>query len=476
VGETDSTNFPLVNPFQATNMGNGDGYVTNIPLTTTTTTTSQINFSTYLGGSGFDAVRDVFLDDAGNVYITGRTTSTSLPTTPGVFQPGYGGGGQDAFVAKFSYGGQLIFLTYLGGSNYDVGYSIGVDSAGFIYVSGRTSSSDFPVTPGAFQTTYGGGQSTVAPYFGGDWFVTKIKPDGSGIVWSTYIGGSNDDSARGRLFVDSTGAVYVEGVTQSTNFPTTSGAYQTTLQGSSGGAVVKLSPDGSHLLYSTYLSASGGGVSADGGLAVNSNGEAFVCGFTNAPNFPTTTNAFQTGLTGQSDAFVVRLSADGSQLLASTLLGGSTDSSGALATNACDGFDLDSAGNPVAMGITTATNFPTTPGVFQPAAQGGSDAWVTKLTPSLSSLLFSTYVGTPGNEGVDTSRLVVGSSGNYWFAVNTNSSAFPVTSNAVQKAYGGGSLDTVVVELSGDGSNIVYASYLGGSGTDFGRSIAYKKH
>jgi len=458
VGQTSSTNFPTSNAAQSANMGNGDGFVASGQLTTTTA--SVFGFSTYLGGSDSEQVRDVFVDDQGSVYVTGWTKSPNLPTTSGVFQPGYRGG-QDAFVAKFSASGQLVFLTYLGGSGDEVAYGISVDAAGFIYLNGRTSSADFPVTQGAFQTTIGGGA---------DAFVTKMKPDGSGLVWSTFVGGSNDDQGRGRNVVDSTGAVYVNGATTSTNFPTQN-AIQTSLKGSADGFVLKLSPDGSRLLYSTYL----GGTDTDGldalisGLAVNSNGEAFVCGFTSAANFPTTPGAFQPALKGTTNGTIIRLSASG-QLLASTLLGGSGSS-----FQSCEGLTLDSAGNPVAMGLTGAPDFPTTAGVFQTALQGQLDMWIAKLTPDLSRVVFSTYVGTSGSEVVDTSRVELDASGNIWFALNTDSAGFPVTPNALQATYGGGTHDAVVVKLAADGSRILYATYLGGSADDFARSFRYKK-
>jgi hypothetical protein len=350
----------------------------------------------------------------------------------------------------------------LGGSGDDVAYGISVDAAGFIYLHGRTSSLDFPVTPGAFQTTIGGGN---------DVFVAKMKPDGSGLVWSTFVGGSGNDQGRGRNVVDSSGAVYVNGGTTSTDFPTQN-AFQTALNGVSDGFVLKLSPDGSHLLYSTYL----GGTDTTGqdllvnGLAVNTNGEAFVCGFTTAANFRTTPGAFQPVFKGTTyNATIVRLSASG-QLLASTLLGGTNSS-----FQSCEGLTLDSAGNPVAMGITDATDFPTTPGAFQTRLQGQFDMWIAKLTPDLSRLVFSTYVGTSGSEGVDTSRIELDANGNIWFVLNTNSAGFPVTPDALQKTYGGGTHDAVLVKLSADGSKILYSTYLGGSDDDFSRSMRYKK-
>jgi hypothetical protein len=470
VGHTGSTNFPttsgaLTGTFQG---GTDDGYIASIDFPTSSNPNGQLRFSTYFGGNDFEQVRDVALDSQGNIYVTGRVFSKNLPTTSGAFQPSFRGGPMDAFVAKFSSTGQMVFCTYLGGSVYDVGYSIAVDAAGFIYVSGRTSSPDFPVTSGAFQTTYAGGRSTLAPYLGGDVFVVKMKPDGSGIVWGTYVGGSSDDAARGRLVLDASGAVYVEGVTDSSNFPTTSNAPQRVLHGSQDAFVFKLSPDGSQLLYSTYLGGNESqGEGAFGGIAVNGQGEAYVCGSTTAADFPATAGAQNRTLSGQSDIFLARLGANGN-LIAATLLGGSADED-------CQGLVLDSAGRPVVFGSTNSSNFPTTASAYQRAFAGGAhDFTLTKLSADLSSIIFSTYIGGSGNEGGDTARVDVDASDNVVLVGVTSSSAFPVTSGAVQSTYAGGVEDSVLIKLSADGSRILFATYLGGNGDDYARSIRYR--
>ncbi len=428
-------------------------------------TNAALDFSTYLGGSDLDQVRDLFIDNQGNVYVTGRTASTDFPTTASVFQRTYNGGPQDAFVAKFSRNGQLLFSTYLGGSAYDVGYGIVVDQAGFIYVSGRTSSTNFPVTPGSFQTTYGGGNAGSPPYFGGDFFVAKIKPDGSGIVWGTYIGGSGDDTARGRVALDAAGAVYVEGLTQSPNFPVSGTAVQRTLHGKEDGAVIKLSPDGSQLVYGTYL---GGNESLEegayGGILVDGNGEAWVIGTTSASDFPTTPNAFQRSLRGAADAFLVRLSADGSALRASTLLGGS-------GFEEAEALALDRNGNPLLVGLTDSSDLPVTPGTVQTALRGASDAFVVKLMPDLSRPVFFTYLGGSNREDSDASSGVqFDSAQNIWLMITTSSADFPVTPKALQSSLAGGQ-DIAVIELAPDGSAILFSTYLGGAGNDFGRSM-----
>jgi hypothetical protein len=466
VGQTTSSNFPVTGgAFQAGNRGNTDGTVTLIQLSSP----PRVVFSTYFGGSNLDQVRDAFIDGEGNIYIIGRTSSPDITTTAGAFQRNYGGGSQDGFLAKFSPTGQLLFSTYLGGSSQDNGYSIFVDAAGFIYIGGRTSSPNFPATPGAFQTTYGGGTSGT-PFFGGDMFVAKMRPDASGIVWATYIGGAGDDVMRGRIAVDSAGNVYGQGRTESQNFPLMN-PVQNTLRGSTDSAFIKLSADGTRLIYSTYF----GGLettfeNGQGGVALNAAGDAYFCGYTTASSgFPLTAGAFQTTLNGNENAYLARFSSTGT-LMSSTLLGGS-------GFVECMGLDLDSAGNPIVLS-TAGPNFPTTSGSFQTVAPGAGDLAVTKFRPDLaafSGLVFSTYVGGTGEDIGDTLRVQVDSSNNIYLAGSSASSSFPVTAGAIQSTYSGGAHDLLFVILSSDGSRLLYATFFGGGGDDFARSIRYRR-
>jgi hypothetical protein len=467
VGHSASLNFPTTSGALQPNYSGGstDGFVSSIRLTTGASTTSQFSFSTFFGGSDFEQVRDVFVDAQGNLYITGRTASTDLPITSGAFQPSYRGGPRDAFVAKFSPSGQLLFSTYLGGNGDDVGYSIFVDALGFIYVSGRTGSTDFPVTAGAYQTANRGGN---------DCFVVKMKADGTGpLVWGTYVGGTGNDSARGRMTLDAAGNVYVDGETVSADFPTTPNAMQRTLRGLSSGLLFKLSSDGRSLLYSTYVGGTEGAASENGsgGVAVTPGGDVYMCGFTSATtDFPTTPNAFQPTFGGGSaDAYVVRVSSVTGALVASTYLGGN-------GYEECQGLNLDSSGNVLAVGFTQSSNFPTTSGALQTQLRGPGDMFLTKLSADLSSMVFSTYVGGSGNEVVDSTRVELDASENIYFMADTTSIDFPVTSNALQANFGGGSSDVFFIKVSSNGSQILYATYLGGNGEDSGRSMRYKKN
>src|SRR5438093_28989 len=257
-------------------------------------------YSTYLGGSSFDEGYAIAVDAAtGNAYVTGYTDSPSFPTTPGAFQTTFKGGSGDVFVTQLNDSGSaLVYSTYLGGNGFDLGFGIAVDSMGSAYVTGSTGSTDFPTTPGAFQTGIGG------PAEGpNDAFVTKLNPTGSGLVYSTYLGGNGFDRGFG-IAVDSMGSAYVTGVTvpftdPTPNFPTTPGAFRPNFGEGGGDAfVTKLKPDGSGLVYSTYL----GGTGSDTGfgIALGAGGNAYVTGVTDSTNFPTTTAACPSAASGHA--------------------------------------------------------------------------------------------------------------------------------------------------------------------------------
>jgi len=304
-GETCSTDFPTKNPLQPNYAGGnpcGDAFVAKI-----NPAGSTLIYSTYLGGSAQDLGVGIAVDSVGDVYLAGTTASTNFPTM-NPLQPTYGGGQYDAFLAKInSAGSALVYSTYLGGSGFDSSSGVAFDRAGNVYIAGSTLSTDFPTTPGAFQTASGGVSKncyTVA----GDAFLTKIKATGSAFVYSTYLGGSCYDAGLG-LAVDNSGDAYVTGNTTSTNFPTTPGAFQTTCGGAKVcakgfGFVTELNPIGSALVYSTYLGSSP--YTGANAITVDSLGSAYVTGATASPGFPTV-NPLQPTLGGGSDAFITKL-------------------------------------------------------------------------------------------------------------------------------------------------------------------------
>jgi hypothetical protein len=412
-------------------------------------------FSTYLGGSSFESALGIAIDGAGNAYVVGGTQSADFPTTPGALLTTLNGG-FDAFVAKLDpTGSALVYATYLGGNNIDQSSGIAVDGAGNAYVSGSTQSRDFPTTPGAFQTTSNGDF---------DAFVAKLDPTGSALIYATYLGGNNIDQSGG-IAVDGAGNAYVSGSTQSTNFPTTPGAFQATFKGGFGDAfVTKLDPTGSTLVYSTYLGGSdsdrGSGI-AGSSIAIDGAGNAYVSGGTQSTDFPTTPGAFQTTFNGGSDAFVAKLNSTGSALVYSTYLGGSDfDEGGAIV--------VDALGNAYVTGATFSANFPTTLGAFDTTFNGG-DAFVTKLNSTGSALAYSTYLG---GSAFDAARGIAIDSAGYAYVVGvTQSTDFPTTPGAVQMMFNGG-LDAFVTTLDPTGSALVHATYLGGSASDEGSRIA----
>jgi hypothetical protein len=298
--------------------GNGDAFVSKLNAAG-----SGLVYSTYLGGGGTDGGSGIAVDASGNVYVTGSTGSHNFPTTAGAFQTTYGGGFADVFMSKLNPDGSaLVYSTYLGGARGDVAFSAAVDTSGNAYITGYTGSSNFPTTPGAFQTTFGGGGPD------GDAFVSELNAAGSALVFSTYLGGSGDDTGHG-ITVDASGSAYVTGGTDSSNFPISPGAYQTTCPGGGSRAFIsRLNVGGSALLYSTYLcGASFGSFGQGGNMVVDASGNLYVTG-TAFSNFPTTPGAFQTSSSDFFDAFVTKLNPTGSAPVYSTLLGGSFSDAG----------------------------------------------------------------------------------------------------------------------------------------------------
>jgi hypothetical protein len=382
-------------------------------------------YSTYLGGSGGDGSVGIAVDASGNAYVTGWT-GTDFPTTAGAFQTSYSGGASDAFISKLNpTGSALVYSTYLGGSGDDgeagfFGNRIAVDASGNAYIVGSTNSSDFPTTPGASQTILAGGY---------DAFITKLNAGGASLLYSTYLGGSNDDFGLA-IAVDVPGHASVTGYTRSADFPTTPGAFQTTFVGGSDvgvdAFVSKLNAGGSALVYSTYLGGGDGGE----GIAVDASGHAYVTGFTQSSNFPVTPGAFQTIYGGGSslgDAFISKLNAAGSAIVYSTYLGGSGDDDGF-------GIVIDASGNAFVTGLTYSSNFPTTPDALQATFGGGpnGDAFVSKLNAVGSAPLYSTYLGGPG--GGQGLGIAVGGPGSAYLT-GFSSSTFPVTPGAFQTTF-----------------------------------------
>ncbi len=387
-GYTASTNFPVKAPTgigtslpfqQIYGGGTDDAFITEFAATGDT-----LVYSTYLGGSGLDEGNGIASDSSGNAYVTGFTQSSNFPVTSGAFQPSLNGS-ENAFITKMNSEGEtLLYSTYLGGSRTDQGQSIQIDNASTpdMYVAGYTFSPDFPTV------------SPIQPSLGGqaNAFVAELNGAGTALTFSTFLGGAEVDEAYG-LALDSSNNIYVAGTTTSTNFPTTSGAFQTALNGPEDAFVAKLNAGGASLAYSTYLGGSG----TDEGyaIAVSSSGNAFVTGLTESSDFPTanpvqavlggsTTSLQDCGATSSGtpiicpDAFITQLNSTGTALVYSTYLGGSGYDTGQAIT-------LDNTGDPYITGTTVSTNFP----VAVPNANIYAPPYKTTLTGSAGNAYFA---------------------------------------------------------------------------------------
>jgi hypothetical protein len=419
-GYTSSADFPTMpGGYQTANRSasRANAFVTKLNARGT-----GVVYSTYLGGTGYEAATSIALDSSGNAYLTGETDSTDFPTTTGAYQT-TNLSGATAFVTKLDAAGtSLLYSTYLGGSGGETGNGIALDSTGNAYITGYTSSTDFPTTVDAFQTTNRSNFNTNA-------FVTKLNATGTALLYSTYVGGGGYESGNG-IAVDSAGSAYITGYSGSADFPTTSDAYQATNHSASrtNAFVTKLNADGTGLIYSTYLG--GTGYESGNGIALDSSGGAYITGYTGSTDFPTTSGAYQRTKSslGGSSVFVTKLNADGRTLIASTYLGGTGYESG-------NGIALDSAGHPFLTGYTVSTDFPTTAGANQTTKRNISTnlyGFVTKMDPTLTRLLYSTYLGgTVGDKG---NAIAVDAAGYAYVSGSSNSADFPIMSGAYQSA------------------------------------------
>jgi hypothetical protein len=316
-----------------------------------------------LGGSGNDYGVDIAVDSAGNAYVTGWTDSFGFPATLGAFDTALGGLA-DAFVTKLAATGALAYSTFLGGTLYDFGFAIAVDSGGIAYVTGYTHSSDFPTTTAVFGTALSGPS---------DAFVTKLSADGGLLVYSTYIGGVGSEQSDGIAIDD--GNAYVTGSTDSSDFPITTGSFDMIYGGAGDAFVTKLATNAASLVYSTYLGGVGEDVART--IAVDSAGVSYVAGNTGSADFATTPGAFDTTLGGTQDAFVATLGVSGATLAYATYLGGANEDYGMA-------IAIDTAGAAYVSGVSSSGDFPITLDAFD-TTSSGEDSFVVKIGEAIAA-------------------------------------------------------------------------------------------
>lgn len=398
-------------------------------------------FSSYLGSTSTDYAQSTTIDLSGFVYITGYTLSSAFPVTAGAYQTIISTT-PDAFVTKMNAtGSALVFSTFLGGNGDDRAVAIKVDANSTIYLAGYTTSTNYPVTTGAFRTTNSGGN---------DVFATRLSAAGNSLLQSTYIGGSSTELAYG-MTIDNSGSMYITGYTASTNYPVSVGAFRTTNSGGNDVFLTKLNPGGQTLAYSTYI----GGSSTDiaYGVEIDQFGAAYVTGYTASTNYPVTAGAYHTVYTA-TDPFLTKFNSTGTALIYSTLMPGNS-------TDIAWGIAVDNQQQATIVGYTFSTlNFPLV-NAFRTTYLSG-EAFMTKFNSSGNGLIFSTYFG--GNSSDYFYDVVVDIEGLLYAAGYVSSTDITVTFDAAQPFSGGGT-EGILVQVSPTGA-LRYSTYIGGSSTD----------
>ena len=428
----------------------------------------ELDYATYFGGAHGEEAREVVCTADGSVVIGGQTVSFDFPVTAGVVQETYAGEdpscghpgicGGDMFLVRLSGNArQTEAATFFGGSKQERNtYGLELDDEGNVVFCTGTRSLDLPTTPGAYQTAYGGGTA--------DMMVAKVSADLTQLLWCTYVGASGEDWVRGGLALDIDDNVYLFGRTDSAGFPAPPGSLQ--LPGAGADAViVKLTSDASTLEFAARI----GGTQDETimGGRIGDDGRIHFADHTWSADLPTTPEAPQGAFGGGAvDVHWGVINAAGSQLLRLTYLGGGGDEF------AEHRILLRPDGSTILTGFTSSADFPTTPGAAQPNMLGSSDGFITRLSPDGTQWNFSTFLGGTG-EGEFYLMPTSDAQGNLYFVGATGSADFPVTQGALQSTYAGGSSDGVLAVLSGDGTELLYATFVGGSGEDLVRGLTF---
>ncbi len=427
-----------------------NGAIRIVPIEGVTSEVGQVSmsllWSTYFGGSGIDEITDVEVAGEGDIVLVGTTESLDVTVTPGalddVNEPVVpGGGAQDVVVARFSTAGVAEFITYLGGKGGDRAYAASVGPDGDTFIAG-TAGAGFPTTPGAFDVVNNGKKS----------FVTRLAEDGSSLAYSTLFGGNVWPVHMGAIAADSAGRAYFAGTASTPDLPTTAGAFDPVFTGNPDVFIGCLEPDGEALVFCTYLGGPGG--QNLGSLALGQDGSVYVAGNTYSSAFPVTPGAFSNAPEG--GGFVSRLDSSGSTLLASTIL-----PKGGVVRGVAVGRD----GSIYAAGQTynQYDGFPTTPGAFSTDPLDLPCGYVTRFTPQLDELIYSTFLSSLHDCGIHA--VEVDASGVATVAGVTAAALYPTTPGAMFPV-GAGGADFVLTRLAPDGGSLIYSTYFGGGNND----------
>jgi hypothetical protein len=410
-----------------------------------------LEYSTYIGGYNEDIGSKIITDSKKNILVTGGTASTIFPVINGTFDTTYNGGESDVFITKFDPSGtKMIFSTYIGGNSSEEGLDIRIDSLDNIVIVGMTNSSDFPVTNNSFDTQYN-------KYW--DLFALKLNNNGSKLLFSSFIGGNKSDHPR-KFILDKNDNLYICGHTNSIDFPTTSEAYNSTKNNESDTFFLKLSSNGSALIYSTYIGGNSWDESYD--IDIDSNKNIIIVGYTNSSDFPITTGVYQEKFYGGSDIFILRFNFTQNTINFSTYIGGSD-------FDVCWGFTLDNSNNIVLAGYSSSIDYPTTMNSFNNSYNGSyTTTIISILNSNGSKLLYSTFIGGNNDDiGVD---VALDSYGNVIVTGWTSSSDFPTSNKAFDTTFNGSGGwwggDLFLIKLNHNLSELQYSTYIGGNGLD----------
>jgi len=401
--------------------------------------------STYIGGSNNDFCSDLAIDNLGNIYVTGYTESPDFPSSGYPYN-----GNTDIFICELSNDlNTLLASTFIGGTSYDAGFSMVLGSGGNIFISGETSSSNFPTTTGCFDNTFNGGR---------DNFISKLSNDLSILISSTYIGGSDYEKAYS-VSLGALGKVFITGMTSSSDYPTIIGSFSTTHNGLNDAFVSKLSNDLTVLESSTFI----GGINDDysNSIKLDLFGNVFIGGETYSNNFPVTTGSFSTSLNGANDLFIAKLDNGLGSVLAATFVGGSESEN-------LRQLKLGGLQNIFLVGNSYSPDYPITPGCYDPSLNGFNDVVVSKLSNDLSTLLGSTFIG--GSENDFGTSIEFDNSGNIYVTGYTFSSDFPTSPNCYCPSMLG-LPDAFISKLSPDFDVLLASTYIGGLNEDYPFSI-----